>query len=393
MAPPLHTPPPAPPPGSTAAAARRRLRQEAPRTLLVLGLSCLAIALFLTALDGRGFWPKLVYSLCIGSACTVIVDGTRLALAWLTDATRRARGLPVQAAPEARGWRGVLPGALLAILLGPPAGLWLADQITGFQSPSLLSFGASARITLAVTVIATIVTVLVVSTLERLATARTQAEAALRQAAENQLRLLQSQLEPHMLFNTLANLRVLIGLEPARAQAMLDHLIHYLRATLKASRSAAHPLATEFERLDDYLALMGVRMGPRLRIELQLPAALRELPVPPLLLQPLVENAVKHGLEPHVEGGVIRVSARCEGAMLVLEVRDTGSGLPSAAAATTPGTRFGLVQVRERLATLHGSAASLTLAAASDGGGGTLATVRLPLPAPPAAHPNPTPIA
>ncbi len=381
MAPtPHHRPKPAPP-DSAAATAGRRLRREAPRTLLVLGGSSLGIALFLTALDGRGFWPKLSYSLCIGSVCTVIVDGTRLTLAWLTDATRRARGLPLAGALGADGWRGVLPGALLAVLLGPPAGLWLGDQVTGFQSPSVLNFGPSVRVTLAVTVIATIVTVLVVSTLERLAAARTQAEAALRQAAEHQLRLLQSQLEPHMLFNTLANLRVLIGLEPARAQAMLDHLIAYLRATLKASRSAAHPLATEFERVADYLALVAVRMGPRLRLELDLPAALREVPVSPLLLQPLVENAVQHGLEPHVEGGLIHVSARRDGDTLVLAVRDTGSGLATAATRAAAGTRFGLAQVRERLATLHGEAASLTLEPAGDGDGGTLATVRLPLPA------------
>ena len=88
--------------------------------------------------------------------------------------------------------------------------------------------------------------------------------AAERSAAEAQLKLLQSQLEPHMLFNTLANLRVLIGTDPARAQAMLDRLIAFLRATLTASRSGSHALADEFDRLGDYLALMAVRMGPRL---------------------------------------------------------------------------------------------------------------------------------
>jgi signal transduction histidine kinase len=381
---------PASPPIGAMATALRRLREEGLRTVVVLGAISLGIAALLTALDGRGFVPKLIYSLCIGLACTVVVDGLRVATAGLNDALRRRRGLPVEADPDAQGWRGVLPGALLAVLLGPPAGMWLADQITGYRSPSLLDFGTSARITLVLTVIATVVTVVVVSTLERLATAREQAEAARRQAAESQLRLLQSQLEPHMLFNTLANLRVLIGLEPARAQAMLDQLIRFLRATLDASRAAAHPLATEFERLDDYLALMRVRMGPRLRVELDLPVALRALPVPPLLLQPLVENAIKHGLEPHVEGGVVRVTARREGATLVLEVRDTGSGLPSAAAVTLPGTQFGLAQVRERLATLHGGGAGLELQAAGDGDGGTLATVRLPLPdaAPPHGPPS-----
>jgi len=272
----------------------------------------------------------------------------------------------------------VLPGALLAVLLGPPAGLWLADQITGYRSPSLLDFGTSARITLAITVVATIVTLVVVSTLERLSAARAEAEAAQRQAAENQLRLLQSQLEPHMLFNTLANLRVLIGLDPQRAQAMLDHLIHFLRTTLNASRQATQPLAAEFAHLDDYLALMAIRMGPRLVVQLQLPDGLAALPVPPLLLQPLVENAIKHGLEPKVEGGRIEITAQREGDVLRLSVRDTGVGLAGAATATA-GTAFGLEQVRSRLATLYGTRAALSLQPADGAEGGTLALLTLPL--------------
>ena len=182
-----------------------------------------------------------------------------------------------------------------------------------------------------------------------------------------------------MLFNTLANLRVLIGLDASRAQAMLDHLIAFLRSTLSASRQPAHPLADEFRHLDDYLALMAIRMGPRLQVSFDLPPELATLPVPPLLLQPLVENAIKHGLEPKVAGGRIGISARRTGETLSLTVRDTGIG---PGAAPTAGTGFGLVQVRQRLATLHGSAASLTLAPADDADGGTLVTLVLPLPTP-----------
>ncbi len=234
---------PAPKP-SAAAATLQRLKREGPRTLIVLCSLCLGIAIFLTVLDGRGFWAKLVYSLSIGVVCTVIVDLTRIALAALTDALRRARGQPPQDGTGFTGWAGAIPGSLLAVVLGPPAGLWLGDQFTGYTSPSLLGFGASARVTLTITVIATTITVVVISTLERLSAARAQAEAAQRQAAENQLRLLQSQLEPHMLFNTLANLRVLIGLDPQRAQAMLDRLIGFLRATLTWRPSSATPTTT-----------------------------------------------------------------------------------------------------------------------------------------------------
>ncbi|MCM2355983.1 MAG: histidine kinase, partial [Arenimonas sp.] len=194
-------------------------------------------------------------------------------------------------------------------------------------------------------------------------------------AAENQLKLLESQLEPHMLFNTLANLRVLIALDPPRAQAMLDRLIAFLRATLNASRVGTHTLAAEFERLDDYLALMAVRMGPRLQVAFDLPQDLRALPVPPLLLQPLVENSIQHGLEPQVEGGRIEVGARREGSRLVLTVRDSGVGL--SAAPPSHGTHFGTQQVRDRLAALYGDGAAFTLAPAPEGG--TLARITIPL--------------
>ena len=368
---------------SAAAATLQRLKSEGPRTLLVLVTLCLGIAIFLTVLDGRGFWRKLVYSLSIGVICTVIVDVTRIALAALTDTLRRARGLTAQDGTGFTGWAGAIPGSLLAMVLGPPAGLWLGDQFTGYTSPSLLSFGPNARVTLVITVIATTITVVVIGTFERLSAARAQAEAAQRQAAENQLRLLQSQLEPHMLFNTLANLRVLIALDPQRAQAMLDRLIGFLRATLTASRQDHHALAAEFRHTDDYLALMAVRMGPRLAVNLQLPDELAALPLPPLLLQPLVENAIKHGLEPKVAGGRLDVSARREGRQLVLQVRDTGVGLGAAAALAAAGpaggTGFGLEQVRSRLATLYGRRAALTLAPAVDAEGGALATITLPL--------------
>ncbi|MBW0171506.1 MAG: histidine kinase [Hydrogenophaga sp.] len=197
-----------------------------------------------------------------------------------------------------------------------------------------------------------------------------------RQASEARLKLLESQLEPHMLFNTLANLRVLIGTDPARATAMLDRLNDFLRATLTASRTEAtagrHTLTDEFARLRDYLELMAVRMGPRLQYALELPEALASHPVPPLLLQPLVENCIRHGLEPSLQGGEVRVSARRQGQQLVLEVSDTGVG---SAPSPTPG--FGLAQVRERLATAYPGQAHMDWH--GQPGGGTRAVLTLPL--------------
>jgi signal transduction histidine kinase len=357
-----------------------RMKQNALRHAIVLGALCLGIALLLTVMDGKGFGSRLVYSLCVGVACNTVVDSTRLALAWFIDRMRQARGLMVSDSPSTIGWRGAIPGSLLAMVIGPPVGLTLGDWLTGYQSGSMFDWSqSSSRIIITISLLGTVISVVVLSTFERLASARAQAEQAQRQATETQLRLLQSQLEPHMLFNTLANLRVLIGMDAQRAQTMLDHMVAYLRATLNASRTDLHPLATEFERLADYLALMGVRMGARLQVSLELPDALRQVPVPPLLLQPLVENAIKHGLEPHVQGGHIRVSARVQGQHLILDVRDTGVGLVKPPAAAPVGTSFGLTQVRERLATLHGAAASLQLSPAPDAQGGTLVSIHLPL--------------
>jgi signal transduction histidine kinase len=365
-------------PGTAWTAALQRARRRFTRTLAFVLVLCLGIGLLLTAIEGRALGTHTVYALCIGLTCMALTDGARLAAAWATDRLRAARRLPPSPSGFESGWRGIAPAVLLAMFAGPPLGLSLGDLLTGYTSASLLNFSqTSTRFTLVMSLLGTGVSVFVLSTMERLSSARAQAEAAQRLAAENQLRLLQSQLEPHMLFNTLANLRVLIGLDPARAQDMLDHLIAFLRATLDASRSAAHPLAAEFGHLRDYLALMAVRMGPRLAVALDLPAALESLPLPPLLLQPLVENAIKHGLEPKVEGGRIEVSARREGDRLRLAVRDTGVGLGAAVAAG--GSTFGLEQVRTRLATLYGSRARLELRAADDGEGGTLALIDMPL--------------
>jgi len=206
---------------------------------------------------------------------------------------------------------------------------------------------------------------------------RARAETASRQATEAQLNLVRTQLEPHMLFNTLANLRSLMTSDPPRAQVMVDHLISFLRATLAASRHDSVRLGDEFGVLRDYLELMAIRMGPRLSFALRLPPELAGIRVLPLLLQPLVENAVRHGLEPSVDGGRIEVRALTEDDRLVLLVEDTGVGF-------APGsTGFGLAQVRERLATAYGEAALLVVQSPWQDGPDALGTrVRLSLPLP-----------
>ena len=325
-------------------------------------------------------WSGLVHSVCIATMCWFCIDLGRIGVArWLYRHALRHHHPQASGQAEGRwpGWPWMVLIILGGTIIGFSAGNALAGWITGHPSPGFLRGSLSQAVSLLVlALVPGVVITYWFYSRERLAAQETAILTAQRQAAEHQLKLLESQLEPHMLFNTLANLRVLIGIDPPRAQAMLDQLIAFLRATLSGSRSSLHPLSAEFARLADYLALMQVRMGDRLQHRFDLPADLGAMPVPPLLLQPLVENCIKHGLEPEVAGGRIDVSAVRDGAQLVLTVRDTGAG-PS----DTHGdsARFGLLQVRERLATLYGTAASLELRAAGGAEGGTVASVRLPL--------------
>lgn len=336
-------------------------RAIAHRALVVLVVNTV-IALFITAINPESLAVNLVYSQCIGLSIWGLIDGGRHIL----EPSRGWPGMPRMAAL-------VFVSVLLGYALGTVAAnlllgraLWhTLDNVPratlGFVLMSLLAGGFGAYY---------------FTSRALLAQARLEQEEAQRQASEARLRLLESQLEPHMLFNTLANLRVLIGSDPERATAMLDRLNDFLRATLAASRTEAssglHTLRAEFDRLRDYLELMAVRMGPRLRYTLDLPESLAQHPVPPLLLQPLVENSVRHGLEPSVHGGEIRVAARSRGKTLELEVSDTGVGCEASVPAG-----FGMTQVRERLATAYAGQASLDWQAWP--GQGTRAILALPL--------------
>jgi two-component sensor histidine kinase len=184
-----------------------------------------------------------------------------------------------------------------------------------------------------------------------------RAEEVERRATESHLRMLAAQIEPHMLFNTLANLRCLVTSDPSRAQFMLDRLIQLLRLSLTVSRSERVSLKDVFWFLSAYLDLLAIRMGDRLRFTLDLPAALEGTMVAPRLLQPLVENAIKHGLEPKVEGGSVHVSAAIAGDRLLFTVADTGVGR----AAEVSPTGVGLSLVQERLSALYGPRATMDI--------------------------------
>ncbi|QIN62916.1 Histidine kinase [Caballeronia sp. SBC1] len=341
-----------------------------------------ASTLFFYAMYRDSFAGNLIYSLCSTLFIQGLIEGGRYGLAALI---RKRSPDNQEAQRNWPGWGLMAPWVVVSGVMGYAAGHMLGDLLTGVQhAPATIPDNPRAMLLsmTGVFVLSLGITYFFYAR-GRMAAMQTRTEAALRSAAESQLKLLESQLEPHMLFNTLANLRVLIAQDPPRAQAMLDRLIGFLRATLDASRSGlgSHSLSAEFARIGDYLELMQTRMGNRLSRRLDLPDDIAGFSVPPLLLQPLVENAIKHGLEPTVAGGWIRVSARREGNTLVLSVRDTGAGIGGGGLGVLPpeGSRFGIQQVRERLAALYGKTASLELIAANDDEGGTLAIVRLPV--------------
>ncbi len=177
-----------------------------------------------------------------------------------------------------------------------------------------------------------------------------------RELSESQLRLLRAQIEPHFLFNTLGAVQQLAQHGAPRAAELTANLIDFLRSSMRDMRCEQVSLATEFALVESYLKVMQVRMGERLRYTLALPRALEAVKLPSMLLLTLAENAIKHGIEPSLRGGEVRLSARPEDGLLRIRVEDTGVGM-----STTPGAGTGLDNVRSRLALAFGAAAGLAL--------------------------------
>ncbi|MDP3618435.1 MAG: histidine kinase [Ramlibacter sp.] len=338
------------------------------RHLLQVLAFCMVVATVqYTFQPDKAYGALVVYSIFIGTITWAVID----------------LGREYFPSSAETGWPQGMSGIALvvgAIVAGYFLGTFIAGRVCDYYGLYPPGRAINPELQLRTSILITVIAGLIGSgyfyTVSKSAYLERKMGEARRHADEARLKLLETQLEPHMLFNTQANLRALISVDPVRAQTMLDHMIAYLRATLDASRKTTHSLQTEFDRLHDYLELMAIRMGPRLTYALELPAELADLPVPALLLQPLVENSIKHGLEPKLEGGHVRVTARRDGDDLVLEVLDTGVG-PSQAASgmsddraranATPGG-YGMGNVRDRLRALHGDRASLAFSAHAEGG-------------------------
>jgi len=332
-----------------------------PATAATVAVINTAIAALLTALDiGKGFWPDLLVSQCIGMT---LYAAHGLVYRWLGG--HRAMRLSTMT---------------LTILVGAPLGVGLATLIGG---PDITGVAASHPSASLQTLLLGFVFGGAISYLFYLRAKMAAVEAAFqeqrvkhlaaeKQVVEARLRLLQAQIEPHFLFNTLANVQSLIDLDPPRAHAMLDRFIGYLRSTLARSREETATLGSEIKLIGDYLAIIAIRMGNRLRCEINVPADLSVQPMPPMLLQPLVENAVRHGLEPKPEGGTVGVVAQRHGDRLRVTVRDDGLGFGGE---TVGG--LGLTNIRQRLRALYGNRARLVIESGTPNG--TRVTVDIPM--------------
>jgi len=339
--------------------------------------TAIAAMLVANSPERHDWWPTFVQSQAIGL--------TIAALCWaVVPRVTRSEGDLKVAVP--------LFGA--AIIGGALLGIQLAELATR----ALFGDAASVTAGQGVMSLRTVLLSLTVGTLgtlifygrERLRHARTRVEsegwravAAERSAAQARLQALRAQVEPHFLFNTLANVSALIDRDPAAARALIDDLARHLRATLRHARAASSTLGEELDVTASLLGIMKRRLGDRLQWRFDVPDALRAAEVPPMLVQPLVENAVKHGIEPQAAGGSIEVRAHQEAdGTLVVEVADTGGGLADAAgraevpAAAHEISGTGLVNLADRLRALYGPGARLALR--ENAPHGTVARLTLP---------------
>jgi hypothetical protein len=212
-----------------------------------------------------------------------------------------------------------------------------------------------------------------VRSLEAMRAAEAARSALETQTLQARLRTLEAQIEPHFLFNTLANVRRLYETDATAGEAMLERLMQYLEIALPSMRGDGPSLEREAELVRAYLDLQKVRMGRRLQYRVDIPAELSALRIPPMMLLTLVENAIKHGLAPQREGGRVDIGATREASTLRLEVADTGGGFGG----QTTGGGTGLANIRARLAAMFGAAAELTLVPRVPRG--LIATIRMPL--------------
>jgi signal transduction histidine kinase len=329
------------------------------KDLAVLVPLMLLLAGLLTALLAPGYLFNLRYSLAIGVSILVISHllmawRKAVKLDWMTSGSAITMGTGV----------GILIGSLangtdpLLLIRSHPNLLVTILLISLVFGPAISYYFYSRGI------IAETTAALRQEELERISSEQRLTEA--------NLRMLQAQIEPHFLFNTLSTILSLIRSRPDKAEQMLGNFTDYLRASLQQTRVSRIGLKEELAIIQSYLDIMAVRMEKRLQYRIEVPPELDHVMLPPLLIQPLVENAVVHGLEPKAEGGSIIVRTELAGDRLVVEVSDSGDGI-----SPSSSMGVGMSNIRERLQLLYRGEASLQLLAGVPNG--TIVRLTIPM--------------
>ncbi len=345
-------------------------------TLIYNSLFAVILTIGFLAFDRKAtlwttFWQTLLVSNCIGFSIHGLME---FFFGWL--APRRSWAIT-------QHWHRVAISVGLA-LFGIYLGYTIAFGILGRNFTAMLtSYPRFAFGMLLIGLLGCVIWILIMDGQTRRIRAEAEearyAEESARlasQAKGAELRALQAQIEPHFLFNTLANVLALIDYEPQTAKKMLDSFITHLRQSLDTSRQTHATLGGELELLASYLQLLEIRMARRLKYAIDCPDDLRDTPFAPLLLQPLVENAVKYGLEPKIEGGTVTIRIAKTNGTIRIDVEDDGVGLHAKSTARA-GTGTGIANVRERLASIYGTRATLEVKPVAAPALGTISSITI----------------
>ena len=314
------------------------------RSLFITFIFDTIIAIFLSAIQfGEGFIFNFIFSQCIGlSICSCVL----IAL----HGFQKARPI----------FQTIMVGA--AMLIGTLIGSFWGTLVSGLSTSDVFERHGLIQLLFLGVMFGSIITYIFSSRAQIAdSEARIQEEKIKRltsekKAAEANLKLLQAQIEPHFLFNTLSNVLSLLDTDTEKGKSMLMDFVHYLRTSLSKIRGDTTTLGQEMEMIQVYLNIFKVRMGDRLHYKIDLPEKLKANTFPPMLIQPLVENAIKHGLEPKIDGGEILISGEVKNGFLRLEVIDTGLGFTE-----KRDSGMGLSSIRERLESIYGSRGRLIL--------------------------------
>jgi sensor histidine kinase YesM len=330
-----------------------------PRRVIVVTLVSAASALSVVGFFLNSYLDLLVTALCVGY--------TSMAL-YTVASNLQPRRIPREALQVVAIVLGSVLGTILAgVVKGRAVTAMFTERLSGVAISMGLGIGFGCVVFAAI-----LLRERHANDLARIHRAEAERHHLEKNMLEARLAVMQAQVEPHFLFNTLANVQHLVETDPAAASRMLESLIRYLRAALPQMREAATNLGRELDMARAFLEIQDVRMRPRLSWRIDVPEALRERPFPPMMLISLVENAIKHGVDPCCERSSIVIRAAEEAGCLRVSVVDTGDGIRP----TTSGGGVGLANIRERLKALYGPAARLSLE--ENAPHGVVASIELP---------------